>query len=371
MVIGLAQFFQAKESIGCYPYPFPDLFQRACNLLALHMPEGSYPRTLGGLLSLCEAPVREWWPRELPTTFDSSAVLVYDGTLSEEANYYLYEDLLERHQVGDIITIGLRQVAIEDDEFGRLLERLRAADDQLHAQVEYVRLREFLIVHPYVTPERLRESFAGRHITPLDVSRLYDHDLPRSLYWNCDRCGPLIQKHGILRGIKKNACDDHLEGLPHVRSVPYTPGLCRIKFGIHWRISQPGVPELRLFEALETIQEQHPEHLLSIRRWPGLDTYDARLEFCDGSVWAADMKTHCDPRDLAGKLTPMRGQGELCCDLAFYVFPTDRLRVRDDYLAVAHEGNPDLPDNHRLLSDAALLKHVSEKITHLRRRTAR
>lgn len=65
LVIGLAKLLQQDCK-----YPYPELFQRACNVLALTMKDIPYPRTLTGFFKLLEEPVKDWYPLTVPQTFD-------------------------------------------------------------------------------------------------------------------------------------------------------------------------------------------------------------------------------------------------------------------------------------------------------------
>lgn len=69
-------------------YPYPDVFQRSCNVLALYM-GSSYPRTLTGMLKLLNQPLKSWYPLELPQNFDAECSLIHEGALSQEAQRYL------------------------------------------------------------------------------------------------------------------------------------------------------------------------------------------------------------------------------------------------------------------------------------------
>ncbi|MDF5709389.1 MAG: hypothetical protein PUP90_17425 [Nostoc sp. S4] len=84
------------------------------------------------------------------------------------------------------------------------------------------------------------------------------YNLERVLTNNCccDRCGLLIKKHGHLRGIKPSVCNDHRKNLSHVQRISWKQGLRLLKFGIHWRVCLPGIPENIPLLSLSEINKQ-------------------------------------------------------------------------------------------------------------------
>ncbi len=128
---------------------------------------------------------------------------------------------------------------------------------------------------------------------------------------NCDRCGSLFKKYGKLRGIKPSACNDHRQNLPYIGKIAWQQGLRRLKFGIHWRICLPEIPEIRLFDNFAELQKKFPQQLCAIHLYPGIDRYDLQLRFCDQSTWALDIKDYHNPYNLAPKLTPLFGESNL------------------------------------------------------------
>ncbi len=365
LVVGLAEFLRRDTR-----YPYPDLLRHALNTLALEMTTVSYPRTLNGLLALLEKPVRTWYPRSLlPREFDPDFGLTYEGWLSEEASRYLYDELFDRAKLSESASIVIKQTVLENFQFQKLLERLREVyneSDPERSQQEYVLLRQFLIENPQTTSQKLRRTFSKtRYISIEEVGELYEdwsEDMP---CWNCDRCGPLIEKYGQLRGIKPSACNDHRKDLPYVQRVVWKQGLRRIKFGIHWRVCLPGIPEIHLYHVLKKLQKEYPDHLCAIHLYPGIDRYDLQLSFGDRSIWAVDIKDYRNPYDLVRKLTPLYMEGDLRYDESFYVIPIYRLQQHEDYIEILRESK-DLPNSTHLLSDVAFEERVATKIRHLR-----
>jgi hypothetical protein len=71
---------------------------------------------------------------------------------------------------------------------------------------------------------------------------------------------------------------------------------------------------------------------LEVALWPGYDSYDLRITFADGTVWAVDVKDWAAPHLLAKRLEPLPRDGSLDYDRAFYAIPDARMRETPDYL---------------------------------------
>lgn len=364
LVIGLAKLLQQDRK-----YPYPELFQRACNVLALTMKDIPYPRTLTGFFKLLEEPVKEWYPLTVPQAFDSDFGLTYDGRLSEEASHYFYAELLERTQLPESASAITQQLAIENDQFRRLLDHLREKYDRdpESVQKEYVLLRSFLIENPHTTTTQLRQKFGKtQYIKSQEVGSLYNDCDENVVSWNCDRCGPLSEKYGRLYGVKPSVCSDHRESLSYVQRITWERELRQIKRGIHLRICLPGIYELQLFRKLEALQQAHPEQLCAIFLYPGLDRYDLQLRFGDGTVWAIDVKDYRNPYQLAAKLLPIYGEGTLQYNDSFYVIPNCRVLSYDNYIQIAREEATKLPLSTHILSDVEFEQRVITKINSLK-----
>ena len=361
LVIGLHEFCQQEQK-----YPHPDMFRLACNQLALKMSYRTYPRTQTGLLKLFEKPIENWWPSglDIPKYFDSR--LLYEENPSEAATEYLYE-LFDGGKIPDSVNI---QIIVENklfrDLFLRLNEEYISGNSDL-VQKEYIKLRSFLIDYPYATAQELRKEFTGtRYISNKEVGDLYEDCDKGRTYWNCDRCGPLFEKNGRLRGIKPEACSNHRKELNYVQEIPWERGLRRLKYGIHSRVCLPGIPEMNLWRWLQKLQEDYPEQLISIHLWPGLDSYDLQLRFRDDSVWAVDVKDHRNPHLLGKELTNIPGITEdLHYTEAFYVFPSRRLKWRKDYTQIVRDRAKNLSQGTHLLSIPNFEEHIKQKIQSL------
>ena len=367
MLVGVASWLHNGQS-----YPFPALLQHACHMLAFHLTAVPYPRTMPGLLHLMQEPVGTWYPLPLPPEFDADYGLVAHGRLSEEASRYLHQDLFDGQRISHEAESTIQTIAIENVQFRRLFERLRLAyeDDPERAQKDYVQLRRFLIEHPFATTDQIRESFWDAvYLRVEQVGGLYGNDLAEGqLYWICDKCGPLVEQRGRLYGVNHRACADHLPSSEHVRHVPWRYGLRRISPGIHWRVCLPGIPEIHLFHTLDALRQHNPDHLVDVTLWPGLDRYDIRVEFADGSVWAVDVKDHGSPETLSRHLTPIYCEGMLRHDRGFYVVPSRRLS-QENYFRIAMACPHRLLSTDSLVSDTMFETAVVEYIHKLQEKT--
>lgn len=361
LLLGVAELLRYNRR-----YPYPDSFTHALHNLALKLSAVPLPRTQEGLLKLFAQPVKSWCPYPIPAMFYLESGLVDEGSLSEEAAQYFYTELVDRAAIPENASTAVQHAAMENYRFRQLFDRLAQAEDRERAEAEYVQLRSFLIDNPYTTTAALRDAFwQTSYIKPQDVGALYDdwsEHLPR---WVCDRCGPLVESGTRLRGVKPSLCNDHRRELSHVHEVSWEQGLRRVKRGVHWRVCLPGIPELRLFRFAQALHETHPQELVEVRLWPGIDRYDLQLGFGDSSIWAIDVKDIRGPEALGRKLTPLYREGLLRYDEGFYVVPVHRTRSTDGYLEAARYAAPHLPPNIHLLREPDFCARVTAKIQSL------
>lgn len=362
LVLGLAKLIDQE-----FLYPYPDLFQQACNQLSLQMEAGQYPLTMMGLFNLFEQPVKSWCPFQIPESFERDFGLVTDHRLSEEAAEYLHMELREKAEIPESASAVVQKLFAEHYQFQKLFERLRDQyrSDPVVAQHDYILLRKFLIEHPFVEISQIRRTFRrAQYLDIEEVGGLYDPCSDGDTYWNCDRCGPLFQKYGHLYGSKPSFCDDHRRSLPFVNRIEGTRELLKIKQGIHLRVCLPGIPELALLGRMQELARDYPDTLSSIDLYPGVDRYDLKLTFSDDAVWGTDVKAYCSPYLLRQKLPGIYGEGNLAYTKGFYVVPERRLRGHSEYLKIVRE-KVKLPDHTCILSDVEFEDRVLFKIKSL------
>ncbi len=293
------------------------------------------------------------------------------GTLSEEANEYLTEILLEKDGSLQSVSTIIKQLAIDNQKFTRILDRLRKADTKESlekAQEEYIKFRRFIIENQYTTPDTIRKTFRrSKYISLEEIGELYEECEADQDYWYCDRCGILTKKNGQLKGLKARLCGNHHQELNYVRKIKGEVGLLQIKEGIRQRVCFPGIPELNLYLALEEIKTEHNNYLKEVRLYPGLDRYDIQLCFSDYKVWAIDFKDVRNPYKLAKNLKGLYGEGSLQYDQSFYVISDRCVDNYPDYTKIVKEEAKQLPKQTQVISDKVFKQKVTEKITQLQK----
>jgi REase associating with pPIWI_RE len=344
------------------------------NALSLEMKKSfPFPKTLNGFLLLLEKPVKDWCPvRFIPTGFDLDFGLMDEGSLSEAANEYLYEELISKGGIPENASPYAHQLAIENKKFTDLLNKLRNIDNNYDpeiAQKEYISLRRFLIQNPYTSSQKIRdEFFKSKYISTEEVGALYEDCHDNQTYWRCDRCGVLTEQYGRLKGIKPKLCGNHHHKQLYVHQVKWETDLQQIKDGIHHRVCFPGIPELDLYLYLAELSKKHPDYLQQVKLYPGLDRYDLQLHFGDRTVWAIDFKDVRDPYKLAKNLNPLYGEGSLHYNESFYVISDRCIQASSDYVEIARKAAKNLPSETYLMSDKAFRGKVINKITELTKR---
>ncbi|MGL5060389.1 MAG: hypothetical protein ACRC62_10450 [Microcoleus sp.] len=368
LVIGSKEYLDRDKK-----YPYPDLLRHGMNALALAMNTGRhFPKTMNGFLLLLEEPVKNWCSSSfIPKEFDSDFGLMDEGTLSEEANDYLAEVLLEKDGIIESASPLVKQLAIDNSKFKKILDKLRDVyndSDSERVQQEYLSVRRFLIQNQYTTTSEIRKSFMrAKHIAIEEVGELYEECQENQTYWYCDRCGVLTEKYGRLKGIKPSLCGNHHQDQNYVHQITWDRGLLRIKDGIHQRICFPGIPELKLYSDVETLKKTYPNYLHQVELYPGLDRYDLQLRFSDGTVWAIDIKDVRDPYKLAKKLLPLYSEGSLRYDESFYVISDRCIANYPDYLEILRKTAKKLSKATHLISEKSFTIRVNDKITELKK----
>ena len=366
LLIGVKEYLEYEQK-----YPYPDLLHHGMNTLSLEIKKSvSFPKTMQGFLNLLEEPVVDYLPSNwIPSEFDPDFGLLDMGSLSEEANDYFAEVLLAKDgnlQSGSTI---FKQLAIDNQKFTRILDRLREAyieDDPEQAQKVYIKFRRFVIEHQYVTGKEINKTFRRtKYIIPEDVGELYEECEEDKDYWYCDRCGILTDKNRQLRGLKPKLCSNHHKNLSYVHRVKWHPGLLQIKAGIQQRVCFPGMPELNLYSALEELKTEHPNCLIEVILYPAVNRYDLQLRFSDDTVWAIDFKDVRNPYRLAKELKGLYSEGSLRHDKSFYVISDRCVANHLDYTKIAKEAAKQLPKQTQIVSDKVFRKQVLQKITQL------
>ena len=368
LLIGVKEYIDSKQK-----YPYPDLLYYGMNTLSLEIKKSvSFPKTMRGFLKLLEEPVQDYCPHKwIPSEFDADSSLLDMGSLSEEANDYLAEVLLTKDGSLQFASTLFKQLAIDNQKFTRILDRLRLAyteDDPEEAQQVYIKIRRFVIERQYVTGREISKAFRRtKYISPEDIGELYEECEEDKDYWYCDRCGILTEKNGQLKGLKRKLCGNHHKNLSYVRKVKWQAGLLQIKEGIRQRVCFPGMPELDLYSALEELKAEYSDYITEVNLYPGVDRYDFQLRFSDDTAWAIDFKDVQKPYRLARELKGLYGEGSLRYNESFYVISDRCVANHFDYTKIAKEEAKHLPKQTQVVSDKIFRNRVKQKITQLQK----
>ena len=363
LVIGIAKMIEGD--------PLPDELLYSLNQLSIKTWFDT-PPTVRSVLQRCEQPLATWWKEKIPNQMDASMPLLENGNLSESTESYLI--WLKDNEVDYKNAISQLHTVMDNLAFRHLIQQLRDAQTAKPgaAQDEYVRLRRFIIEHPFVDRYDLIKAFRdGRIITPENVLSLYietsnisetlcpSHQRSERKFHNCTRCGAVRVKLGALQSINPNVCGKHC---PKPRGgwqkiIP-SRQLLVLRLGVQLRTLIPGVPELRLFEQLQTRHERQPERLTKPELWPQIDAADIALNI-DDEMWVVDVKDQADPFRLGKQLRDIHHSSSLNWHKSFYVYPNERDQQPNYRANVLHTAQ--LKRTH-LLNETKFIALVEEKL---------
>jgi hypothetical protein len=349
-------------------YPYPETLRVAWNALSVRLiatKPTSVPVALSDLIILCTQPTGNWYPGTLPQDWPSEARILRTGggiELTDWASMFLTEQILRRENVRSLADAEQVELVLQNDQFARMLDALRQSKHPERAQSDYVLLRRFLITNPFTQRSKISEHFSPTSLRPSDVGAFYVDCQEGRTYHCCQNCGPLFPEHGRWRGAKPDVCSNHVG--PEEQSptrVPFGEGLCYLCAAIHKRVCLHGITEVRWLDAVHQLQIAKPNRIVVVEDWPGIDTYDLRVTFADGHVWAADMKDHRYTEILAPQLEALASPVQsLEYDEAFYVIP-DRREARDPGYCQRLRVEANLPHNHRILTESEFLAAVETR----------
>lgn len=345
----------------------PNSLRRALDALSFALGD-KFPKTLYKFVDLCHHPLLSWYPLPVPDDFSPTEPILYDRSLSEEAQEFCLL-LSERMQLSPDSYADIPEITLDNLKMVGLRERLKESLDILAAQQMYVDVRSFLIEHSWAAADELQ----GRSAAIFQALREFYELVPKLPLIEpvvCDRCGLLEWRDQRWQGVKPGFCSDHGSGSPYIHTLRKLPDIYRLKRGVHLRTFLPGRLELALFTFSDHAQAEHPDHLRSVERYPGLDTYDLRLTFSDDDTWAVDAKDHASPERLAPLIKPLYSEGDLRHTRAFYVIPDARM-AEFDYQARLEYAVGSLPPNLQIISATSFQQRVEEKLKSLAKRLRR
>jgi len=301
-------------------YNLPDLTKWACHRLnAMQFENGELPvLTQEDMLRYLTRPINEIIePTRIPEGLNAYSILdnfpietEYD--VADGVREYLQEEGLER-----VTTI---QALVEVDENSatqsiqrQLAKQFQASNltdtERLEIEAQYTRWRSFFMVqHNVVNPvvdgflfdtfwQEIRDEFyEPAHLRQSRVVTQSSEHEP--VYLISPNCGLLYRNtSGAFEPV--TACPD-FEGVGQAIERLVRNGDFILKQTHQRRILIPGIPEHRLFEALQS----HP-NVQEMRLYPGVDRYDLLVILQNGERHAIDVKDHRRPyaleRQLSGK----------------------------------------------------------------------
>jgi hypothetical protein len=343
LAVGLLEFARNR-----FNYPYPVIFQFALNKVALlmiarHRHNSRYPQyppSVRQVLQLFQNSLKTWWPSDLPAGIDPDLPLLREplldeSSLEEQVLNYL-ENLVDNASWPAGISLQETQ-ALADQRWIRDLV-LWTREDPDRRESEYVLIRRFLIEHPWMTDDLLRQElgqlvyFDRKRIGEVYESVDHFDQLARyqNSYWECPHCKGLLSWIDGQPRCAKNLVCGRLKDLRLARPVAPRADIRRLKWSIHTRVCVPGQIEIDLTRRL--LQAG-----VDVLLWPGGDRYDLRVTLPGQRAWAVDVKDYESPFALANHISRnpfprFEGNPSLHWERAFYVIPAYRTMLIPRYI---------------------------------------
>lgn len=271
-------------------------------------------RSIPHLLWWCQLPLKDW-PLNI-----SSAQLNPDNTLLDKQF---------PTNVCEELACATSDVEADLSE-QRFINAVFTTCQTANSPRSYVTFRRLLIEHPVLTEFELIQQ---RNDHP-ELNLLIDHlkiayeDAPLDYmlggYFHCcPICGnlkqPTVQMDRLL--CEEERCRRQYT-TQSGRTIAAREHVLWLKRGLRRFVTIPGLTEIRLEQQLLSLQPK-----LKVDLWPDFDSYDLRVEFPDGKIWAVDVKDWANPFLLALRvknipLSPLIERG-------YFVFPNERSQQPD------------------------------------------
>jgi len=312
-VIRLAERVTKGDPINSH-YPIP--LQIGLNRLNIARYKQGLPlmRSVPDLLTWCRRPLQEWALDITSAHFDSDNTL-----LDNQFPTKVCEDLA--CVTGDIEA---------DLSEKRFMNSIFNTCQAINSPETYVTFRRLLIEHPVITEFELLQQ---RNDHP-ELNILTDHlkiayeDAPldymmKGQFHCCPICGnlqqPTIQMDRLL--CEEERCRRQYTNATG-RVIPAREHVLWLKRGLRRFVTLPGLAEVRIEKSLLKLK-------LKVDMWPNFDSYDLRVEFPDGKVWAVDVKDWANPFLLAMRVKSIPLTTDV--EKAYFVFPDER-SLQPDYV---------------------------------------
>lgn len=370
VMVALAQYLDQQR-----PYPYPEVLRQVLNWYAVKAIAAgrSVPLTFPDFLALCRRPLRAWWPESLdclPAQIHPDMCLLIDSNLSE-----LVVEIMSRLKLPaeSSLAPSLQRVKAVVDQKA-MLDLVVAAQANESMQSTYVKIRRFVVEHPWTTDRDLVQVFGFdgyRKVRAMydEFAQYRDLAVQEGNMYHCPYCdGILNWVDNRFSCAKPSVCAMLKPSYFGKRRVPADPTVLRLNWGMHTRVCIPGKTELALYETLLDIKREHPM-LASVALWPGGDIYDIQVRFADDVAWALDVKDFRDPaglgRHLRGRAVENSLDPAIRWDEGFYVVPDYRLRETRGYIAQMKQAMAPIPLHTMILSESQMRKRIEQKIARL------
>lgn len=343
---GLIRLVQRVAGGAPIGYPYPVALQRGLDRLALACWRRGQlqPQGVNDLIGLAQRPLAEW-PLQLPAETIGRHDRLLDGETPTS--------------VCDAWACASPDVEAELSEQRIILSTFEICR-ALNNHAAYVAFRRLLISQPVLTALDLQLHCIDLVLTPL-ADQLREAYALAPEAWAvdgsfacCPHCDGLLQP-GEAGGwhCESERCR-RKPAKPPQRYIPAHEDVLWLKRGLRRFVAAPGKAELRLAERLSDLG-------LEVELWPHFDRYDLRVSFPDGEVWAIDVKDWANPFLLARQVTPV--PSEPPWNLAYFVFPDERVQERRDYVRAFRNACSILNNRTQAIAERELVKAARAKLS--------
>lgn len=314
-----------------------------------------FPTTFPAQIEYWEKPLSEWGIPYFDRVFGNDAAWSDELTLFQDSQLmqYCYDKAAEGRNPKKELDL----IPFED-----MMDECRYENDQ-HS---YVSGRCFPFDYPVVDTSNKWHLKIGIITVKYrnNIKRMYE-DIPEAYIYDgkvylCPYCGWTlsIDWHGKLvcdtPKCRKVANTIGLRWDPEV--IDWTQSLQRVRRGIREFLILPGIPELRIYKKLKSIND------ISVELYPLCDALgDIRIQFED-EKWVVDVKDWGDPRELARKLNEAhpfeRFEKGNEWDRGFIVVPK---HVDDQYIRILESETKVLP-GVSIISESKFLQQVRNQV---------
>ncbi|TKK85376.1 hypothetical protein FDA94_26065 [Herbidospora galbida] len=319
---------ETHQGLEGFTLPYPAEAQRALDrtVLACLLRGAQPPASLAQLLDWCrERPISDW-PLDLPADLVSGDDRLLDPLSGRPTE--LCHEWSERS----------RDSAAEYLERLYIREALTRCRDYGEEDA-YSAFRRLLVERPVLTAAEFFEVLGDLQLEPVHhvIGKAYV-DVPRSFardgrFVACGRCLTLLvpTRDGGW-WCERDRCQ-RFGPPPAGREllVDEVGELRQLMRPLRQFVTGPGRAEIDLETALGVLG-------VHVQMWPGFDSYDLRVTFPDGWVWAIDVKDWASPVFLGRSARPVPAEPPY--DEAFWVVPDHRATERHDYVDVFKRHRP-------------------------------